>query len=58
MIADPHFDPALDERLRYVGLDIGEADHQIRPRLRMRSILALVNAETRAFRGAPVRDAR
>src|SRR5712675_2706706 len=32
MIADPHFDPALDERLRYVGLDIGETDHQIRPK--------------------------
>src|SRR5258708_7792525 len=32
MIADPHFDPALDQRLRYVGLDVGEADHQIRPK--------------------------
>ena len=30
MIADPHFDAALDQRLRDVGLDIGEANHEIR----------------------------
>src|SRR5580658_6804281 len=33
MIADPDFDPALDQRLRDVGLDIGEADAEIRLQL-------------------------
>jgi len=31
MITDPDLDPALDQRLRNIGLNIGEADHEIRP---------------------------
>ena len=30
MIADPHLDAALDQRLRDVGLDIGETDDEVR----------------------------
>ena len=30
MIADPDLDAALDQRLRDVGLDVGEADDEVR----------------------------
>ena len=49
VVADPHLDAALDQRLCDVGLDVGEADREVRVSARMSSTFALVNAETFGF---------
>ena len=49
MIADPHLDPVRDQLAGDVGLQIGEADRQVRLQRQDFAVLALVNAETRGF---------